>query len=315
MHFPSVTVIMYHYVRDLRNSKYPEIKGLDNSLFLEQLNYIKKKYNVVRTEELIEALDGGKQLPQNAALLTFDDGYADHYQFVFPALKSAGFQGSFYIPAKAVIEHQVLDVNKIHFILAGITDKQKIIQDIILLLDAYRAKEDLHPFEVYYKKLAVPNRFDTADVIFIKRLLQVELPESIRREIVGHLFSEYVSESEADFAKTLYLSQEQIHEMQSTGMHIGCHGYNHYWWNRLSREELDNELNLSLNFLQAFGIDRHCWTAAYPYGSYSLDVEKMLDDKGCKMAFTTEVGEATLNKHERLKMKRLDTNDILKNNC
>ena len=129
MNNTSVTVIMYHYVRDLVNSKYPEIKGLDFRFFLNQLNYIQNSFNVVRIEELIETIDGGKPLKNNAVLLTFDDGYSDHYDFVFPALKKYGFQGSFYVPAKAIKENKVLDVNKIHFILASVEDKKKLLNE------------------------------------------------------------------------------------------------------------------------------------------------------------------------------------------
>ncbi len=31
------SVVMYHYVRDLKNTRYPAIKGLDLQLFKEQL--------------------------------------------------------------------------------------------------------------------------------------------------------------------------------------------------------------------------------------------------------------------------------------
>ena len=37
-----VTIIMYHYVRDLKNGRYPKIKGLDILLFKEQIKYLKK---------------------------------------------------------------------------------------------------------------------------------------------------------------------------------------------------------------------------------------------------------------------------------
>ena len=40
-----VTIVMYHYVRDLKRSKYPAIKSLDLALFKEQIKYI-KKYNI-----------------------------------------------------------------------------------------------------------------------------------------------------------------------------------------------------------------------------------------------------------------------------
>ena len=40
---------MYHYVRDLRNSRYPDIKGLDIDLFKEQVDYMRKNYNIITT--------------------------------------------------------------------------------------------------------------------------------------------------------------------------------------------------------------------------------------------------------------------------
>ena len=33
---------MYHYVRDIRNSLFPKIKGLDIKEFKFQINYLKK---------------------------------------------------------------------------------------------------------------------------------------------------------------------------------------------------------------------------------------------------------------------------------
>jgi hypothetical protein len=32
-------IVMYHYVRDLKNSRYPQIKGLDINCFEEQLDF------------------------------------------------------------------------------------------------------------------------------------------------------------------------------------------------------------------------------------------------------------------------------------
>jgi len=69
-----LTVVMYHYVHDLSRSKYPGIKGLDLKLFLEQIQYLKKYYQIIRMEDLLENLNTGKPLPPRALLLTFDDG-------------------------------------------------------------------------------------------------------------------------------------------------------------------------------------------------------------------------------------------------
>ena len=49
-----VTVVMYHYIRDLKNSRYPNIKGLDIEKFKKQIKFFKENYNFVRIEDLIE---------------------------------------------------------------------------------------------------------------------------------------------------------------------------------------------------------------------------------------------------------------------
>ena len=47
-------ISMYHYVRDLKNSRYPEIKGLDISLFKKQVEFIKDSFSPVTIEDVIE---------------------------------------------------------------------------------------------------------------------------------------------------------------------------------------------------------------------------------------------------------------------
>ena len=74
-------IAMYHYTRDLKHSRYPEIKGLDVPLFRQQLAYMKEHFRFVTMEQVICAAEGTAELPENALLLTFDDGYADNYTF------------------------------------------------------------------------------------------------------------------------------------------------------------------------------------------------------------------------------------------
>ena len=120
-----VSVVMYHYVRNLQESKYPKIKGLDLPLFEEQLDYLQKNYSIVDIDTVIEAYENKAILPPKAVLLTFDDGYSDHYDNVFPILKKRKILGAFYPSVKAITEHSMLDVNKIHFILAAKENKKK----------------------------------------------------------------------------------------------------------------------------------------------------------------------------------------------
>ena len=188
-----VTFIMYHYVRDLNYSRYRNIKGLDVRKFVKQLNYLKKNYNIISMEEVISSLDTNDTLPSKAAVLTFDDAYIDHYINVFPILDQMRIKGAFYTPIKAVTEYKVLDVNKIHFILAAADNYTDILHDIKEQLAKHKKEYALNDYDYYYKKLAIADRMDSADIIFIKRILQVELPEIVRNKIVSELFEKYVS--------------------------------------------------------------------------------------------------------------------------
>jgi len=79
MNSKKVTIVMYHYVRDLKHSRYPEIKGLDISLFYEQIMFLKKHYKFITMEMLIDSFENGSALPDKSVLLTFDDAYSDHF--------------------------------------------------------------------------------------------------------------------------------------------------------------------------------------------------------------------------------------------
>lgn len=308
-----VSIIMYHYVRDLKRSCFPNLKALDTKLFKAQIQYLMKYYNIISMEALIYSIENQTELPDKALLLTFDDAYIDHYITVFPILDELKIKGSFYVPAKAIQEHTVLDVNKIHFILATIEDHNLLINELRRLLAKYKSEYKLEPFEFYFKKLAVANRFDTKEVIFIKRLLQVELVEDLRMKIVDSLFEKYLEVDENTFSRELYMNEQQLSQMASSGMHIGNHGYSHYWWNRLNKEEMAQELDLSLDFLSHLEVDMGNWTACYPYGSYDEQSISLLKERNCKVALTTEVGIATTERERSLLMPRLDTNDIPKN--
>jgi len=305
-----LTIVMYHYIRDLKNSRYPKIKGLDISLFENQIKYIRKYYHTITMEEVVYSIDNNKSIPSKSILLTFDDAYVDHYNNVFPILDKYKIQGSFYAPIKAIAENTVLDVNKIHFILAAVDNKNNIVKDLKKLIHKYKSEYQLKDFEYYYGKLAKNSRYDTKDVIFIKRLLQVELIEELRIKIVKHLFKKYIGINEGSFSRELYMNKEQLSCMLRNGMHIGNHGYNHYWWNSLNEQEMGNELDLSMNFLEGIGVDMNNWTACYPYGSYDNQAIRMLKERGCKLALTTEVDIATTDSNTRFTMPRLDANDL-----
>lgn len=302
-------IVMYHYVRDLKNSRYPEIKGLDYKLFKQQIQFFSENFHVIKMEELIEHYTNGYKLPDNAMLLTFDDGYIDHYTNVFPVLMEYKMQGSFFVPAKTFKEGHLLDVNKIHFILAS-TSIDILCKELFEQLDFYRkGKWDYPSNEELFAQYAVTNRFDSKETIFFKRVLQMALPEELRGIISTNIFKKYVGISEEVMAHELYLNYDHMRMMKKSGMFFGIHGYEHYWMNKLQPQELINDINLALECMSDL-IDEKSWVINYPYGSYSDEVISTIQDKGCILGLSTDVRIADLDSDNRFALPRLDTNDF-----
>ena len=260
-------------------------------------------------EELIDATKRGSyNLPEKAMLLTFDDGYIDHYTYAFPILEKYGLQGSFFPPCK-IFNGKMLDVNKIHFILAS-ADIDTIISVLFAEIDKYRRMGSIEfSNDDLWKRYAAKSRFDNEKVVFVKRILQTGLKEVIRNDISSKLFEEFVRLPEEQFAEELYVTQEQLYCMKKAGMYIGLHGYDHYWLGNLTKDEVAADINKALTVMSGL-IDQDNWVMNYPYGSHSIEVEKIILNKGCSIALTTDVGVADIRKNGLLRLPRLDTNDF-----
>lgn len=302
-------ISMYHYTRDLQHSRYPQIKGLDKPLFREQIEFMKSNFNIVTMEQVIEAVQGKAKLPEKALLLTFDDGYIDNYTFALPVLEEFKVQGSFFIPGKTFSTHQLLDVNKVHYILAS-ANIYELVEDVKKEMDYYRGREfDYAPTDELFHEYAKENRFDVKETIFVKRMLQTVLPESLRNTISSNLFKKYVGVTEEQLAYELYMTEEQIRTMKRHGMFIGIHGYDHYWLGNLSEEKMKQDVSKALDTLDEF-IDRKQWVMCYPYGNYNQNVLDYIKSQGACVGLTTEVRVADVKKDNGLILPRFDCNDF-----
>lgn len=304
------TIVTYHYVRDMARSKYPKIKGLSISLFIKQLNWLSKNYEFVTMQNCIDAVYSNAAFPDKAVLLTFDDGYMDHFTAVFPILKERGIQGCFFPSAKAVWKREVLDVNKIHFILASTKKPGDLLNIIYAYLDEYRMKYNLQSNRYCFSKSAKEDTFDSEEVVLIKRLLQRELDEQVRKSIINRLFSKYVTTDEPNFSAELYMNAEQLKYMVNEGMYVGAHGYKHCWLNRLPPDQQNKEVDLSLDFLKTIGAPTDNWAMCYPYGAYDKSLIRILKNRGCKLGLTIRLGIAGFTKDNALTLERFDTNDL-----
>ncbi|MFN8458520.1 MAG: polysaccharide deacetylase family protein [Anaerolineae bacterium] len=103
-------ILMYHYLsvppadadairRDLSVS--PE-------QFEAHLAYLRQAgYETISLEQLAYAIKGVVQLPAKPIIITFDDGYRDHYENAFPILKKNGFAATFFIFTQPIDSNNV----------------------------------------------------------------------------------------------------------------------------------------------------------------------------------------------------------------
>lgn len=303
-----LTIVMYHYVRPINKSQFPGVKGLELDGFRRQLDYLKENFNVVSTEQVINAVKDTSSLPRNACWLTFDDGYKDHSKYVLPELLQRNLHGAFFPPRVAIEDAIVLDVNLIHHILSCADDLNQLISK----LNSHCFSGGITESEIisYYKKYAVSNRFDNADTVYVKRMLQHALPQELRSPIALELHHEFVGVSAADLSHELYMSVDEVRGLVKSGMYVGSHGSMHCWLNKISSEEQEEDIEQSLAFLEHVGAATKDWVMCYPYGAYNDATLSLLRKYNAAIGITTEVRVANLKCDNAFELPRLDTNDF-----
>ena len=302
------TTVMYHYVRKVNESNFPNLKALEIEKFKNQLDYFKSNYNMISSKELYEFKFFNKPLPSNACLLTFDDGYKDHIEYVLPELLKRNIQGIFFPVVSSVLDRILLDVNKIQFILEKNFNYEKLIKEINSLCLEFGLDKSI--LKNAWDSFGKPNRYDPGEINYIKKLLQHLIPEKIRKDICDIMFKKYVSSDMKSFADSLYLSHSDVKELLNSGMEIGSHSVNHFWLNKLSIQNQQKEILPSKSFLKNLGVDTNRWMMCYPYGSYNKETMQILEKENCAFAFTAKVGFSELINKDFLELSRFDTNDF-----
>ena len=312
-----INILMYHYVRNIKDSKFPNIKGLEFKNFKNQLNYLQNNFNIIDPQKLLEYPKS--RLPDNSCVLTFDDGYKDHVKYVLPELKKRKLKGCFFPSGITTFENQVLDTNMIQHIIAKAPSIDKLFKEInTLCIEFGESKISINKKILLYSKNPKKNsqnprnRFDKGKVIYIKRLLQFGLSKKTRQFIIKLLFKKYVNVLENIFAKDFYLNVDDINKLLDNEMTIGSHTYSHEWLANLSAKEQNIEINQSIDFLNYFKVSTKKWFICFPYGSYNKNTLSLLKKNNCKIGFTTKSQIANLKKNNLLELPRKDTNDYPK---
>ena len=93
-----VAILTYHHFDDNESSA-----TISKQRFEQQLLYLQEKgYNFISMEKLTAFLEKKGDIPVNAVVLTFDDGYESTYKNAYPFMKGKKIPATFFLIAKHI---------------------------------------------------------------------------------------------------------------------------------------------------------------------------------------------------------------------
>ncbi len=297
-------VAMYHYIRDTADTPFPTLNALSLADFDAQVAFLGETRRLIGFDEF-EAGLGGAVLPDETALLTFDDGVRDHLE-ILPRLVARGIRGAFFVSGDTLgSQPRMLNVHKVHVLVARL-GADTLLERLIRALPAEhvpeKAAEPAAP-ELY--------RYDGLAARTVKRLLNYVLPMDVAAGVLSELFeAEFGSESA--FARGFYLSEADIVSMSRAGQTFGFHTDTHPVLSRLSRDDQRRELERGPALIRDLTGQAHV-PFCVPHGhlsSYNRDTVALLAELGYAASFTVVREVARFGTASRFEVPRLDTKDM-----
>ncbi|MDM8311722.1 Peptidoglycan/xylan/chitin deacetylase, PgdA/CDA1 family [Clostridium cadaveris] len=90
-----IPVLYYHSIGDDGNG---DELVVPTDKFKEQMKYLKdNNYHTLSIDEFYGYVKNGDKVPENAILITFDDGYKNNYENAYPVLKEYGFKATIFV--------------------------------------------------------------------------------------------------------------------------------------------------------------------------------------------------------------------------
>ena len=267
----SLLVLNYHRIGNASDDIFdPGEFSATAEEFEGQVAYLKRRVDLVTLEEALAFIEGSAKDPKRRcrALITFDDGYRDNYDFAFPILRSLGVQGVFFLATNLVGTSTIPWWDQIAFLIRTARARRFSLSYPALL------EVDLDRDGFAASLLAVLRLFKWPENRDPDRFLQ-----SLAEEAQGDALPS---------VPRRFLSWKEAREMLDGGMAIGSHTQSHPILSQLSPEEQTKELVQSRTELR----DKLGMTAealAYPVGariSFSHTTQKIAHDAGYRAAFS-----------------------------
>jgi peptidoglycan/xylan/chitin deacetylase (PgdA/CDA1 family) len=242
-------------------------------------------------------------------LLTFDDGTRDVWRNAVPVLKRHAVPALLFFCSLPLMEKRLLNVTKIHLLQA----KLGLDNFRSRFMAAWQAVQQFHELDDPARfHLGPIYRYDTEEVRAFKMMLNVRIPYPVVTQVLDHLLEAEFG-PQAELARSIYMSDDEILRARDAGMQIGLHTHSHFMLGRLDAARQEEEIATCHDyFLQLLGPgDYHL---SYPYGvsgTWNDDTKAILGSRDIPQAYTLGRRLHDLSQtHDPYEIPRYDVNDI-----
>ncbi len=231
-----ILILMYHGVFE-ETMPIPCWWQLTFDEFRWQLEYVKKYHSVMHLQDVLERIQRQESLPDNVAIITFDDGYQNNYSVAYPLLKQLNLPATIFLTADFIGTDRLLWPDELFMLVLETEvphiDLRNLGFDILELTSIHKKWETYWKLNGHLKTLEPYKKKEM--IAYIRDILSVERKNT----------------SWADNFKLL--SWEQIKLMnESRLIHWGAHSCTHEILSNLDDKTLSDEIKNSCAMISKY---------------------------------------------------------------
>jgi peptidoglycan/xylan/chitin deacetylase (PgdA/CDA1 family) len=248
--------------------------------FKKGMNHIKKFYNVITMDELVDRLNMKKEFYWPSIVITIDDGYLNNYTLAYPILKELNLPATIYLTTGFI----------------G-TSNAPWVDDLMDILSLTKAKSLRFP-ELLGKEvvdISTPWRKMEVFIRFFETMTDLDHERKI---LAIEKLSKTIEEGEVceGDAERKMLGWNEVVEMSKNNISFGAHTISHPTLSKMELQEAKQEIFGSKMEIEA-RIGSKVSHFAIPNGrvkDFNEDLKKYCKEIGFKTVVSTEPGSISL---------------------
>ena len=262
-----LTILLYHGVSKTESVGIENYSGkhVRESVFLDQMKFIKKNCNILSIDDVVEISNEGKNYPHGSVVVSFDDGFRNNYTAAVPILDDLKIPAVFYIPSGMVGTNIMFWVDQLENCINSTEKKRvRIKLDEICEYEISTDEEKIDAIE-NIKKFCKQN-------------------DKLRKEILAELIDQCQVTPDSSYSKNYEkITWEELHEMNNNRLFtIGGHSLYHDILSELELSVMRQDVLLSIKLLE-YNLQTPIKHYSYPEGQpnhYNENVINALKDNG-----------------------------------